>query len=61
MMINKILVFYGEDAKVGFISNKINNYSVDPNNWVRTLTEYNFMVTSAIKYYTRKILFSKKN
>ncbi|MDO7135731.1 hypothetical protein [Algibacter lectus] len=51
MMINKILEFYGEDCKIGFISNRINNYSVDPNNWVRAHSEYNFMIASAIIIY----------
>ena len=51
MIIGKILEFYGENAQIGFISNRINNYSVDPNNWVRAHTEYDFMIASAIVTY----------
>lgn len=50
-LINEIFKFYGENEKIGFISNRINAHSVDPQNWVKVQKEYNFMAASAIVVY----------
>ncbi|MDN3665408.1 hypothetical protein ACFFU1_15650 [Algibacter miyuki] len=51
-MIDIILNFYGEQAKLGFITNRVNNYSVDPQNWVKAQKEHNFMTINAIVTYS---------
>lgn len=51
LAIKKIIDFYGEDAKVGFISNRINHFSVDPSNWTKVEKKYNFILASAIVIY----------
>lgn len=49
--IEKIISFYGRDAKIGFISNRINHFSTDPSNWTKVEEKYNLIVASAIVIY----------
>lgn len=51
MLIAGIIDFYGENPKIGFISNRINHYSIDPKNWLKWETEYGFIIASAIVVY----------
>lgn len=50
--IDEIINYYGEDVKLGFISNRINPYSIDPNNWVKVENKYSILTASAIVMYS---------
>ncbi|OUR91041.1 hypothetical protein A9Q87_11225 [Flavobacteriales bacterium 34_180_T64] len=39
---------YGDTIKIGYISNRINSYSIDPKLWVDFQEQYGFIVASAI-------------
>lgn len=49
----ELIAFYGENPKLIFISNRINGYSIEPQNWVRLEEEYNIMFASAIIVYNK--------
>lgn len=51
ILIQEILKFYGENAKVAYIANRINAYSIDPQNWLKIEKEYDILVASAIVAY----------
>ncbi|AXP80795.1 hypothetical protein CJ739_1709 [Mariniflexile rhizosphaerae] len=42
---------YGEDLKIGFISNRIASFSIDLKQWIKFNTDYDFIVASAIVFY----------
>ncbi|NMH89906.1 hypothetical protein [Flavivirga algicola] len=48
-----VLNFYGKDDKVGYISNRINSYSVDPQVWTKAekYNRNNMVIGGAIIYY----------
>lgn len=48
----ELTAFYGDNPKLVFISNRINDYSVDPQNWARIEKEYSIMFASAIIVYS---------
>jgi hypothetical protein len=50
-VISAIAEFYGDHFKIGYISNRINSYSVNPQLWVNFYEEYNFIVASAVVAY----------
>ena len=52
-LIPEILKFYGKNAKIGFISNRVNHYSVDPQNWIKLEKEYTFVAATAIVAYDK--------
>lgn len=47
-----IIKQYGSTKKLGFISNKVNSYSIDPFVWVTFSKEYDFIEAAAIVWYT---------
>ncbi|MEN3322102.1 hypothetical protein VP395_00045 [Mariniflexile soesokkakense] len=49
---NMIIEQYGTAKKIGFISNKVNSYSIDPFVWVTFSKEYDFIEAAAIVWYT---------
>tara|TARA_R110002111_G_scaffold246439_1_gene309061 strand:- start:198 stop:611 length:414 start_codon:yes stop_codon:yes gene_type:complete len=51
LVAQKLIDFYGSNAKIGFISNRIKDYSIDPNNWTKIDEKYNLIVASAIVMY----------
>lgn len=51
VLIKEIYSYYGEDAKFAYIANRINAYSIDPQNWLRIEKEYNILIASAIVVY----------
>ncbi|WP_396600961.1 hypothetical protein [Algibacter sp. R77976] len=51
LIIEKIIKFYGKNVKIGFISNRINHFSVDPSNWTKIERKYNIIAASAIVIY----------
>lgn len=50
-LISELYTFYGENTKLAYISNRINDYSVDPQNWVKVDKHYDLLVASAIVAY----------
>lgn len=43
--------YYGENLKIGFISNRINSYSIDLGEWIKLNKTYNFLIVTAIVVY----------
>lgn len=43
--------YYGENLKIGFISNRIVSFSIDLKQWIKFNTDYNFIVAKAIVFY----------
>ncbi|MFG6687408.1 hypothetical protein ACGK9U_12550 [Mariniflexile sp. HNIBRBA6329] len=68
-VIEKIFEHYNSDCKLGYISNRINSYSFEPDLWKKFFDEFNFIVGSVSVCYTNMNLmnasiekrFSKKN
>ncbi|HAI16800.1 MULTISPECIES: hypothetical protein [Xanthomarina] len=57
-VISAIGEHYGDQFEVGFISNRINSYSIEPQLWIDFYKEYNFIVASAVVAYNK---FNYKN
>lgn len=51
LLIAEVFNYYGNNPKIGFIANRINHYSLDPQNWAKLEKKYNFVVASAIVVY----------
>ncbi|MEJ6791164.1 MAG: hypothetical protein QNK89_00080 [Lacinutrix sp.] len=51
-LIDSILLHYGKDCKIGYISNKINSYSFEPNLWKDFFEKYSFLARSVSVCYT---------
>ena len=49
----KVVDFYGTNAKVGYISNRINSYSSDPKTWDLVDKEFGIIVGGAIVVYNQ--------
>ncbi|TJY34029.1 hypothetical protein [Pontimicrobium aquaticum] len=47
----KLIEHYSSDAKIGYISNRINAYSIDTEIWSKFVNEYDFIIASAIVTY----------
>lgn len=47
----EVVEFYGVDAKIGYISNRINSYSMNPQTWDKVQKKYNMIVAGAIVSY----------
>lgn len=50
-LILEAIDFYGKQAKLVFVSNRINNYSIDPQNYSRLEEKYQLLAASAIVIY----------
>ena len=50
-VISAISEYYGDNFKIGYISNRINSYSLVPQLWIDFYKEYNFIVAGAIVAY----------
>ncbi|WP_445735642.1 hypothetical protein [Mariniflexile sp.] len=50
-IMEEVVDFYGENTKIGYISNRVNSYSMDPQNWIAVQNKYNMFVAGAIIYY----------
>jgi len=46
-----LLEHYGEDLKIGYISNRINHYSIDTTLWTKLNNDYKILVAEAIVFY----------
>ena len=51
-VIAELFKFYGENARVGYIPNRVNSYSVNPNYWAKVDKTYDIIAASAIVYYS---------
>jgi hypothetical protein len=51
LVMTKIIELYGKDVKLGYISNRIHSYSMDPYSWKKVDKKYGVIVASAIIYY----------
>lgn len=51
-IIAELINFYGKDAKIGYIPNRINSYSINPHYWDKVDKKYNIIVASAIVIYS---------
>ncbi len=51
LLIDKIFEYYGEDVRIAYIANRINAYSIDPQNWQKLEKQYDLLVASAIVSY----------
>lgn len=51
LVMKEAMKFYNTGVKLGYISNRINSYSVDPQDWAKVATTSNKMAGSAIVYY----------
>ncbi|CAH8286313.1 hypothetical protein EV196_106253 [Mariniflexile fucanivorans] len=58
-MIQEVMVhvveFYGTDAKLGYISNRVNSYSTNPQAWNKVQKKYNIIIAGAIVTYNKMI------
>ncbi|MDO5980699.1 hypothetical protein [Flavivirga spongiicola] len=50
VLANEIIAFYGKNVKLDYISNRVNSYSIDPQNWIK-IEKYNVIMRSAIVCY----------
>tara|TARA_R110002049_G_scaffold163800_1_gene329796 strand:- start:4947 stop:5360 length:414 start_codon:yes stop_codon:yes gene_type:complete len=48
----ELIKFYGKDAKLGYIPNRVNSYSVNPQYWDKVDKKYNMIIASAIVVYS---------
>ncbi|MEC3908676.1 hypothetical protein VOI54_16735 [Tamlana sp. 2201CG12-4] len=51
LVLKEAIKFYGLNAKLGYISNRVNSYSVDPQDWAKIAIQSNMMAGSSIVYY----------
>jgi hypothetical protein len=51
-VMDKLVAFYGKDIQLGYISNRVNSYSVDPQTWIKVDAEYSVIIASAIVTYS---------
>lgn len=50
-LINHLVLYYGEDIRIGYLTNRVNSYSIEPQSWIKFEKEYGFIVASAIVVY----------
>lgn len=51
-VIKAIHLHYGTNCKIGYISNKTNSYSFEPNLWDNFFKDYDFLIASVSVYYS---------
>ena len=47
----EVINYYGENAKLAYLSNRINSYSMNPHSWKKVHDVYGIIVASAIVSY----------
>lgn len=52
-VITMLLNHYGDKINIGYISNRIHNYSLEPQLWIDFQKKYDFILASAIVVYTK--------
>lgn len=51
-VVEALLKHYGMDIKIGYISNRIYSYSIQPEFWIDFQREFDFIVATAVVSYT---------
>ncbi|APY12261.1 hypothetical protein BWZ22_13950 [Seonamhaeicola sp. S2-3] len=51
-VMEEAVAFYGSDVKLGYISNRVNSYSINPQSWNMVKEEYNMIAAGAIVTYS---------
>jgi hypothetical protein len=51
VLASELIRHYGYELKLGYISNRINPYSIDPHLWTNFDQEFGFIIASAIVVY----------
>ena len=51
-VIGMLIDHYGEQPRIGYLSNRINSYSIEPHLWIGFHRDYDFIVASAVVSYT---------
>jgi hypothetical protein len=49
----EVVQFYGENSKIGYISNRVNSYSMSPQTWDKVQKRYNMFIAGAIVSYNK--------
>ncbi|MBU2951176.1 hypothetical protein KO493_10755 [Tamlana agarivorans] len=49
----EIIAYYGEEAKIAYISNRVNSYSTDPQDWANITANSNQLIATAIISYNQ--------
>lgn len=57
-VMHDVVNYYGKYAKLGYVSNRVNSYSINPNHWNKVDKEYNIIVASAIVIYNDMTLMN---
>jgi hypothetical protein len=57
-IMSELVKFYGKGAKIGYIPNRINSYSVNPQYWDQVDKKYNMIVASAIVVYSEMTMIN---
>lgn len=50
-VMTEVVEFYGTNIKVGYISNRVNSYSMNPQTWEKVQKKYNLIFAGAIVSY----------
>jgi hypothetical protein len=50
-VMDEVIEFYGKNAKIGYISNRVNSYSMNPQTWNKVKKKYNMIVAGSIVAY----------
>ena len=53
LLMDEIISFYGKDAKIGYIANRVNSFSVNPNFWNKLDENYDLISATAIVSYSK--------
>lgn len=51
-VIDVLIDFYGPDLKIGYISNRVHSYSIEPQLWLDFHKDFDFIVASAVISYS---------
>ena len=57
-IIKEIIIFYGQNVSLFFISNRVNSYSSDPQSWKKIEAKYDIIKGSAIVIYNDLMLMN---
>lgn len=50
-VMDEVVLFYGSDAQIGYISNRTNSYSTNPQTWDGIYKKYGLIIAGAIVTY----------
>lgn len=58
LVVSEMMKFYEPEMKIGYITNSVNSYSIDPQDWSKVPDGSNIMVASAIVYYNKNMFLN---